>query len=160
MIRIKNDKVIKTIQVNPVLQKGLDLFICAGKVRVVKFADNKDEDIFISCKHAIMKNDTAQWVYSKSTGRLAEFIPSADIKTKGLHRIIADESNISPDLINRIRMMNGEKIYFECYRRGTNSNGDDADLTGGILLDKNDYYCAKFDGDILRIYNPLDLVYK
>lgn len=37
------------------------------------------------------------------------------------------------------------EILVEYYRRGLNSEGIDSDLTGGVLIDKDDYYVPKVD---------------
>lgn len=40
-----------------------------------------------------------------------------------------------------------DKVMVEYYRRGLNSDGIDADLTGGVIIHKNDYYVPRINND-------------
>ncbi len=64
-----------------------------------------------------------------------------------LQKILCLRENFSPQHLQAIidgKLNDNDSIILECYRRGRNSQNVDADLTGGILIDKNDYYCLRF----------------
>ncbi len=54
-----------------------------------------------------------------------------------------------------VRLKQGSSVSIECYRRGLNTSGVDSDLTGGILINKDDYFTIKFEED--HSFNILEL---
>jgi len=81
-------------------------------------------------------------------------------KLRDCYKVLSLPDNFSKEtlhLVEKNELKEG-KVYLECYRRGLNSDGNDADLTGGIIEGKNDYYCIKHNIIDQIIVHPVEEV--
>ena len=90
------------------------------------------------------KIENYDWVYDTDKKAIYQF--ERDENTNEGHvSYCLNKILVWPEDVSNQLLVDGEEVLLECYRRGRNSEGRDADLTGGILIDKNDYYCIRFN---------------
>lgn len=96
-------------------------------------------------------------VFHKLDGKVisVEDDMDGDIRRFGYKKVLATLENLTPKHLQAIvdnKIKDGDKLYVECYHRGKNSEGNDADLTGGLLVHKDDYYCTRLKEGKLTIF--------
>jgi len=122
--------------------------LCKGKLITLQSSSLSENSYIISETDDITGYDIGNKVYDKDFNKVLtlDLELLRLIKSHPYYKVLVEPSqfpNLSPTYI--LDLFYEGEIYLECYRRGIDSNGVDADLESGILIEKNDYYCVRFN---------------
>lgn len=73
---------------------------------------------------------------------------------RAFYKVLVLSEQISNTTLEDIvdgKIHNGDNVHIELYRRGLNSDGIDADLTGGVIIHSEDYYTPRLSDNRANI---------
>lgn len=148
-------------------KQGKIIDVCRGKIIVVpreleEFKSQYDSILKTYIVSESEKIEDGDMVYDTERKKIYEFKRDENTNegyvTFCLNKVIVTHDQIPQKTLTALqenKIRDNDEVLVECYRRGKNTEGVDADLTGGIIIYKDDYYCIRLNEDknanIIRI---------